>query len=85
MTLITKDGDSFSIITDAVNDYVFIDEISEVLERMIDGGDFSGDWHFQFCYLLPLISQQINSINKIEYVPSMKVAGYIGGNATIYK
>ncbi len=51
-----KDGDSFAFETDIDNWNIFIDEISKLIEKLIDKGDFDNDWHFQFSRgLIPLL------------------------------
>ena len=50
-----KNGDKMAILTNAKNEDDFIDEISFLLDEIIDKKAYENDWYFQLLYWLPQI------------------------------
>ena len=55
MIQLFKDGDRMAIVTDAPTEDQFIRAFSDLLSRMIDDGQYEGDWEFQLGFWLPQV------------------------------
>ena len=71
MIKLYKSGDNMGIATDLVNEDDFVDEISELFEKLINEKSYENDWEFQFMYWLP----QIASI--LMFFRGCDLSGYI--------
>lgn len=56
MVKLFKDGDSMAIVTDAANEDMFIEQVSEVLDALVEKNAFASDWAFQFRYWLKQVA-----------------------------
>lgn len=50
-----KDGKHMAIETDCRNEEEFVDQISGLLDSMIEQKSYDGDWCFQFTYIIPIV------------------------------
>lgn len=56
MVKLYKDGDRMAVETNCTDPDTFIQQCSEVLDKLIEEGEFDGDWALQLMYWLPQIA-----------------------------
>jgi hypothetical protein len=55
MVKLYKDGDTMAIVTDAISEDEFLDQLGQAWHTLIENKYFEHDWYFQFSYWLPQV------------------------------